>query len=31
MNSDLGSNERYLSASENKACEKFRPVWDLNP
>ena len=29
--SDLRSNEHYLSSSENKALKKFRPVWDLNP
>ena len=29
--SDLRSNEHYLSSSENKAWKKkFRPVWDLN-
>ena len=25
--SDLGSNEHYLSSSENKAWKKFRPLW----
>ena len=29
--SDPRSNEHYLSSSENKAWEKFRPVRDLNP
>ena len=29
--SDLRSNEHYLSSSENKTLKKFRPVWDLNP
>ena len=29
--SDLRSNEHYLSSSENKAWKKFRPVQDLNP
>ena len=29
--SDLHSNEHYLSSSEKKAWKKFRPVRDLNP
>ena len=29
--SDLRSNEHYLSSSENKAWKKFRPVRDSNP
>ena len=29
--SDLSSNEHYLSSSEKKARKKFRPVRDLNP
>ena len=29
--SELRSNERYSSSSENKSWKKCRPVWDLNP
>ena len=29
--SNLRSNEHYLSSSENKAWKKFKPVRDLNP
>ena len=28
--SELRSNEHYLSSSENKSWKKCRPVWDLN-
>ena len=28
--SDLRSNEHFLSSSENKCCEIFGPVWDFN-
>lgn len=28
---DLRSNKHFVSSSENKACKKFRYVWDLNP
>ena len=28
--SDLRSNEHFLSSSENKCCEIFRPVRDFN-
>ena len=29
--SDLRSNEHYLSSIKNKAWKKFRPVQDMNP
>ena len=28
---DLRSNKHFVSSSENKACKKFRSVWDLKP